>query len=48
MAITEVKPINPFSKIDWEGVGVEADVKVQAEGALETALRLAARRIVRN
>jgi len=33
--------VNPFSKADWEGVGVEPDVKVKAEDALKTAERLA-------
>lgn len=43
MGIPEVKPINPFSKADWEGVGVEPDVKVRAEDALAAAQRLAKR-----
>ena len=41
MGIPEVKVVNPFSKTDWEGVGVEPDVKVKAVDALETAERLA-------
>jgi len=41
MGIPEVKVVNPFSKADWEGVGVEPDVKVTAADALETAQRLA-------
>jgi hypothetical protein len=41
MGIPEVKAVNPFSKIDWEGVGVEPDVKVKAADALEAAERLA-------
>jgi hypothetical protein len=41
MGIPEVKAVNPFSKADWEGVGVEPDVKVKAADALETAERLA-------
>jgi C-terminal processing protease CtpA/Prc len=41
MGIPEVKAVNPFSKMDWEGVGVEPDVKVKAADALETAQRLA-------
>jgi hypothetical protein len=35
------RAINPISKTNWEGVGVEPDVKVPAAEALETALRLA-------
>jgi peptidase S41-like protein len=41
MGIPETKPINPFSKSDWAVVGVEPDVKVKAEDALETAIKLA-------
>jgi C-terminal processing protease CtpA/Prc len=31
------RAINPYSKTDWEGTGVEPDVKVPAEKALKTA-----------
>lgn len=41
MDITETKAINPFSKTDWEGTGVEPHVKVKAADALETAEKLA-------
>jgi len=41
IAIPEVRAINPFSTADWEGTGVEPDVKVKAADALETAERLA-------
>jgi hypothetical protein len=41
MGIPEEKAINPFGKADWEGVGVEPDVKVRAAEALETAMKLA-------
>jgi C-terminal processing protease CtpA/Prc len=41
MGIPEEKAINPFGNTDWEGVGVEPDVKVQAANALETSLKLA-------
>jgi hypothetical protein len=41
MGIPETRPINPFSKTDWEGTGVEPDVKVKARDALETAEKLA-------
>jgi hypothetical protein len=34
--------VNPASKTNWEGVGVEPDVKVPAADALSTALKLAA------
>src|SRR5947209_4526664 len=35
------RPINPVTKKDWEGTGVEPDVKVPAERALDKALELA-------
>jgi hypothetical protein len=41
MGIPEEKAVNPFAKSDWEGVGVEPDVKVKAANALETAETLA-------
>lgn len=41
VGIPEVKPINPFGKADWEGTGVEPDVRVKAADALETAEKLA-------
>jgi C-terminal processing protease CtpA/Prc len=45
IGIPEVKAINPFSKADWEGTGVEPDVKVKAADALETAERLVESRL---
>ena len=45
MGITDVRAVNPFSKKDWEGTGVEPDVKVKAEDALVTAERLAERKL---
>jgi C-terminal processing protease CtpA/Prc len=41
IAIPEQRPINPCGSNDWEGVGVEPDVKVKASEALNTALELA-------
>jgi hypothetical protein len=41
MGIPEAKPLNPFGQADWEGVGVEPDVKVNTADALETAEKLA-------
>ena len=41
IGITETKPINPFSKNDWDGTGVEPDIKVKAEEALERTQKLA-------
>lgn len=39
------RAINPITKTNWEGTGVEPDVKVPADQALETAKKLAAERI---
>jgi retinol-binding protein 3 len=36
------KAVNPVSKTNWEGTGVEPDVKVSAAEALATAVKLAA------
>jgi C-terminal processing protease CtpA/Prc len=36
------RPINPVTHGDWEGKGVEPDVKVSAADALTTAQKLAA------
>ena len=41
MGIPETKPIKPYGQADWEGTGVEPDVKVSAGDALETAEKLA-------
>ena len=40
------RAINPYSKTNWEGTGVAADVKVPAADALSTALRLISERRV--
>jgi C-terminal processing protease CtpA/Prc len=39
------RAINPISKTNWEGTGVEPDVKVPASDALTTAQKLAAERL---
>lgn len=39
--------VNPISKANWEGVGVEPDVKVPAADALSTAQKLIAERPVK-
>jgi hypothetical protein len=41
MGIPEEKAINPFGSTDWEGVGVEPDVKVEAVNAFEASVKLA-------
>jgi len=40
IAITEVNAINPYSKYDWNGTGIEPDVRVKADTALAKALNL--------
>jgi retinol-binding protein 3 len=42
IAVPFARAINPITKTNWEGVGVEPDVKVPASEALTTALRLLA------
>ena len=39
------KAVNPISKTNWEGTGVEADVKVPADEALDVAKKMAAEQI---
>lgn len=41
VATVEVRAINPYSKSDWNGTGVEPDIKVNAPDALKAALKLA-------
>jgi C-terminal processing protease CtpA/Prc len=38
------RAINPISKTNWEGSGVEPDVKVPAAEALEVAKKMAAKK----
>jgi C-terminal processing protease CtpA/Prc len=45
MGIPETRAVNPYSKTDWEGVGVGPDVKVNAADALQTAEKLAVSRL---
>jgi len=39
------RAINPVSKTNWEGTGVEPDVKVPAADALDTAIKLATQKL---
>ena len=41
MRIPGIRVINPISKTNWEGIGVEPDVRVSAADALQTAQKLA-------
>ena len=45
MGIPEARPINPYATPDWAETGVEPDVKAKAEDALQTAVRLAAKKL---
>jgi C-terminal processing protease CtpA/Prc len=40
--------VNPVTQTNWEGTGVEPDVKVDASQALEVAIKLATERIKEN
>jgi C-terminal processing protease CtpA/Prc len=39
------KSLDPMTKTNWEGTGVEPDVKVSADDALATAEKLANEKI---
>ena len=39
------RAVNPISKTNWEGTGVEPDVKVPAGEALDVAKKMAAEQI---
>jgi C-terminal processing protease CtpA/Prc len=45
IGIPEEKPIDPFGKDEWEGVGAQPDVKVKAADALDMAVKLAETRV---
>ena len=45
VAVPFAKSLDPVSKTNWEGTGVEPDVKVAAEDALSTAEKLAQEKI---
>jgi C-terminal processing protease CtpA/Prc len=41
----EVRAINPYSKFDWNGMGVKPDFEIRAPDALKAALRLADKKL---
>ena len=45
LAVPHARSISPITKTDWEGTGVEPDVKIPAAEALDAARKLAAERI---
>ena len=47
IGVPSARAINPITKTNWEGKGVEPDVKVPAADALDTAKKLAAERLAK-
>jgi hypothetical protein len=45
MSLPFARAINPITKTNWEEVGVEPDVKVSAEKAMDTALAMASKKL---
>jgi C-terminal processing protease CtpA/Prc len=45
MSLPFARAYNPITKTNWEGVGVEPDIKVESEKALETAQAMAAKKL---
>jgi C-terminal processing protease CtpA/Prc len=41
IGVPEARAINPITHTNWEGVGVEPDVKAPTSDALSTAIKLA-------
>jgi len=39
IAVPHSRPINPITRTNWEGVGVEPDIKVSAQDALAAAIK---------
>lgn len=48
VAVPFARSMSPITKTNWEGTGVEPDVKVPADQALDVALKLAAEEISKN
>ena len=47
IGIPLMRAINPVTKTDWEGTGVAPDVKVAADQALDTAVKLATEKLAK-
>jgi C-terminal processing protease CtpA/Prc len=45
IGVPDARAINPITKTNWEGTGVEPDIKVPAGEALEVAKKMAAEQI---
>jgi hypothetical protein len=48
MSLPFARAVNPITKTNWEEVGVEPDVKVSADKALDTALVMASKKLAAN
>ncbi|MEO8700954.1 MAG: S41 family peptidase [Kofleriaceae bacterium] len=48
LGVPFARAINPITKTNWEGKGVEPDVQVPADQALDTAKKLAAEQVAKN
>lgn len=48
MAIPMARAINPFTKTNWEGTGVEPDIKIAADKALAKAKQTAVQKMIVN
>lgn len=46
--VPHARSINPISKTNWEGTGVEPDVPAKASEALDVAIKLATDRLQKN
>jgi hypothetical protein len=44
VAVPFARSISPITRTNWQGTGIEPDVKVAADQALDVALKLAADR----
>ncbi len=48
MSLPFARAVNPITKTNWEEVGVEPDVKISADKALDTALAMASKKLAEN
>lgn len=47
LEVPSARPINVVTKTDWEGTGIQPDVKVPADQALDSAKQLAADKLAK-
>ena len=48
MNLPIARPVSPFSKSSWEGIGVKPDIEISNEKALETAHIAALQTLIKN